>query len=282
MARAAGAPRRVLALGATSAIAEATLRLMAEQGASFFLVARNAAKLEAVSADLLTRGAAQVSGEVADLDDTAGHPALLARAVAALGGIDVALIAHGVLGIQAEAERDYATAEAVLRTNFLSAVSLVTWLANYFEGEPRAWRGEVEGQGVDALTATNIPHPRKRRGERRGTIAVISSVAGDRGRKSNYVYGASKGGLNVFLDGVRNRIDRAGVQVLTIKPGFVATPMTAHLAKSALFASPAVVARHILNAIDRGKDIAYAPPFWGLIMLVVRSIPGRIFKRLNL
>jgi decaprenylphospho-beta-D-erythro-pentofuranosid-2-ulose 2-reductase len=252
MAKAAGAPRRVLALGATSAIAEATLRLMAEQGASFFLVARNAAKLGAVSADLLTRGAAQVSGQVADLDDTAGHPALLSRAVATLGGIDIALVAHGVLGDQAEAEQDYSVAEAVLRTNFLSAVSLVTWLANYFEAE------------------------------RRGTIAVISSVAGDRGRKSNYVYGASKGGLNVFLDGVRNRIDRAGVQVLTIKPGFVATPMTAHLAQNALFAQPSAVARHVLKAIDGRKDVAYVPPFWGLIMLVVRSVPGRIFKRLNL
>jgi NADP-dependent 3-hydroxy acid dehydrogenase YdfG len=155
MAKAAGAPRRVLALGATSAIAEATLRLMAEQGASFFLVARNAAKLAAVSSDLLTRGASQVSGAVADLDDTAGHPALLSGAVDALGGIDVALVAHGVLGDQPQAERDYGAAEAVLRTNFLSAVSLVTWLANYFEAE------------------------------RRGTIAVISSVAGDRGRKSN-------------------------------------------------------------------------------------------------
>ncbi|HEY1810437.1 MAG TPA: SDR family oxidoreductase [Acidobacteriaceae bacterium] len=252
MAKAREEPRRVLALGATSAIAEATLRLMAERGASFFLVARNAARLDAVSADLLTRGAERVSGQVADLDDTVGHPALLSGAVAALGGIDVALIAHGVLGNQAQSEQDYSAAEAVLRTNFLSAVSLVTWLANYFEAE------------------------------RRGTIAVISSVAGDRGRKSNYVYGASKGGLNVFLDGVRNRIDRAGVQVLTIKPGFVATPMTAHLAKNALFAQPAVVAQYILRAIDRRRDVAYAPPFWGMIMLVVRSIPGRIFKKLNL
>ncbi len=176
----------------------------------------------------------------------------MSQAVGALGGIDVALVAHGVLGDQTQSERDYAAAEAVLRTNFLSAVSLVTWLANYFEAE------------------------------RRGTIAVISSVAGDRGRRSNYVYGASKGGLNVFLDGVRNRIDRAGVQVLTIKPGFVATPMTAHLRKNALFAQPAEVGRCVLRAIDRGKDVAYAPPFWGLIMLVVRSIPRRIFKKLNL
>jgi decaprenylphospho-beta-D-erythro-pentofuranosid-2-ulose 2-reductase len=244
--------RNVLALGATSAIAEATLRLLAEQGASFFLVARNAEKLAAVRDDLLTRGAAAVTGAVADLDDTAAHPALFDKAVNALGRIDLALLAHGVLGDQAAAEREYAAAEAVLRTNFLSAVSLIGWLANYFEAE------------------------------RRGVLAVISSVAGDRGRKSNYVYGASKGGLNVFLDGVRNRIDRAGVHVLTIKPGFVATPMTAHLPQNALFAQPAEVARHILRAIEKRKDVAYVPPFWSLIMLVVRSVPRRIFKKMNL
>ncbi|HTW49125.1 MAG TPA: SDR family oxidoreductase [Acidobacteriaceae bacterium] len=251
-AKAGNLPRRVLALGATSAIAEATLRLLAEQGASFFLVARNPEKLAAVRDDLQTRGAAAVTGAVADLDDTAGHPALLEQAVSTLGRIDVALLAHGVLGDQAAAEQEYAAAEAILQTNFLSAVSLIGWLANYFEAE------------------------------RRGVIAVISSVAGDRGRKSNYVYGASKGGLNIFLDGVRNRIDRAGVHVLTIKPGFVATPMTAHLPQNALFAQPAQVARHILRAIDKRKDVAYVPPFWGLIMLAVRSVPRRIFKKMNL
>ncbi len=248
----AGTPKRVLAFGATSAIAEATLRLLAETGASFYLVGRNPDKLAAVQADLLTRGAAAAWTNVVDLDDTSRHPAVLSQAIAALGGIDLALVAHGVLGDQQQAEADYAAAEAILRTNFLSAVSLVGVLANYFEAE------------------------------RRGTIAVISSVAGDRGRKSNYVYGASKGGLNVFLDGVRNRIDRAGVQVLTIKPGFVATPMTAHLPPSPLFAQPRQVAQHILRAVDKRKSVAYVPPFWWAIMLVIRNIPGRIFNKLNL
>jgi len=252
MTKQAAAPKRVLALGATSAIAEATLRLLAEQPASFFLVGRNPSKLAVVRDDLLTRGATAAATCVIDLDDTGAHPAMLAQALGALGGIDLALLAHGILGDQTEAEKDYAVAKAILRTNFLSAVSLVTWLANYFEAEHR------------------------------GTIAVISSVAGDRGRKSNYVYGASKGGLNIFLDGVRNRIDRAGVQVLTIKSGFVATPMTAHLKKNALFAEPSQVARHILRAIEKGKDVAYVPPFWGLIMLIVRSVPRRIFKKMNM
>lgn len=250
--QATATPKRILALGATSAIAQAALRLLAERGAVFFVVGRNAQKLAAVRDDLLTRGAGAVTAYVADLDDTTAHPAMLAHAVSVLGGLDVALLAHGVLGEQPVAQMDYTTAEAILRTNFLSAVSLVTWLANYFEAE------------------------------RRGTIAVVSSVAGDRGRKSNYVYGASKGGLNIFLDGVRNRIDRAGVKVLTIKPGFVATPMTAHLRKNALFAEPGRVGKDIVRAIDKRKDVAYTPPFWGMIMLVVRSVPGRIFKRLNL
>jgi decaprenylphospho-beta-D-erythro-pentofuranosid-2-ulose 2-reductase len=244
--------QRVLALGATSAIAQATLRIMAENGAAFFLVGRSAQKLAAVRDDLHTRGASEVIAFVADLDDTNVHPAILERAVSELGGIDIALLAHGVLGEQSEAEANYATAEAILHTNFLSAVSLITWLANYFEAE------------------------------RHGTIAVVSSVAGDRGRKSNYVYGASKGGLNIFLDGVRNRIDRAGVQVLTIKPGFVATPMTAHLKKNALFAQPGEVGRDIVRAIAKRKDVVYTPAFWGLIMLAVRSVPQRVFKKMNM
>ena len=230
--RQARIPKRVLALGATSAIAQAALRLLAEQHASVFSGGPQPGKVGCCAQRPADPRSDRGDAFSADLDDTAAHPALLAKAVADLGGVDIALLAHGVLGDQSQAERDYAAAEAILHTNFLSAVSLMTWLANYFEAE------------------------------RRGTLAVISSVAGDRGRKSNYVYGASKGGLNIFLDGVRNRIDRAGVQVLTIKPGFVATPMTAHLPKNALFAQPAEVGKYIVRAIEKRKDVVYAPPFW--------------------
>lgn len=245
-------PSRVLVLGATSAIAGAVSVQLAERGAHFYLVARHPGRLDAVARDLITRGAGGVAGEAMDLNDTAAHPRMLAEAEKFLGAIDMALIAHGVLGDQRLAESSYEAAEAVLRTNFLSAVSLITWLANYFEA---------------------------RHG---GVLTVISSVAGDRGRKSNYVYGASKAALNVFLDGVRNRIDRAGVQVLTIRPGFVATPMTAHLPRGPLFASPAEVARGIIEAVAKRKDVAYLPGYWSLIMFVIRAIPRSIFKRLNL
>lgn len=245
-------PARVVVFGATSAIAQAWMRLLAPSGASYFLVARNADRLEAVAKDLVARGAAAVYADTADLDDTARHPALLERAVALLEGLDCALIAQGVLGDQAACESDFAAAAASLQTNFLSAASLVTWLANYFAAQHA------------------------------GTIAVISSVAGDRGRKSNYVYGSAKAGLNAFLDGVRNRVDREGVQVLTIRPGFVATPMTAHLAQGPLFATPEKVARDILKAMESGRDVLYTPWFWRPIMGIIRAIPEWKFKKMDL
>lgn len=244
-------PSRVLVLGATSAIAIGTMRLMAPRGAHFYLVARDGEKLNAIVRDLTVRGASSVTARIADLNDMRLHQPLLEEAAATLGTIEMALIAHGILGTQEEAQASYFHAETILRTNFLSPVSLATWLANYFEAT------------------------------RQGTLAVISSVAGDRGRKSNYVYGAGKGGLNVFLDGVRNRIDRAGVQVLTIRPGFVSTPMTAHLRQGILFASPQAVGRGILRAVASKKDIVYVPGFWAMIMWVVCKIPERVFKKLN-
>jgi short-subunit dehydrogenase len=228
------------------------MRQLAVPESHLFLVGRNKAKLVATAQDLATRGAGQVDICIADLDDTKAHAQTLASAVERLGSIDMALLAHGVLGDQDTAQAYYSAAEAVLHTNFLSPVSLITWLANYFE---------AKGSGV---------------------LAVISSVAGDRGRKSNYVYGASKGALNVFLDGVRNRVDRHGVHVLTIKPGFVATPMTVHVPKNKLFATPPQVARGILKAVENRRDVVYVPLFWWPIMTVIKSVPERIFKGLNL
>jgi short-subunit dehydrogenase len=245
-------PKRILVLGATSAIAMAVMRQLVTPAAHFFLVARSKEKLTAVAQDLLVRGALRVDMIVADLDDTHAHAQMMAVATSQLGTVDLALIAHGVLGDQAAAERDYFTAEPILVTNFLSAVSLLTWLANY-----------CESQGG-------------------GTLAVISSVAGDRGRKSNYVYGASKAGLDAFLSGLRNRCDRSGVQVLTIKPGFVATPMTAHVPRNRLFATPEQVAHGILKAIRTRQDVVYVPWFWRPIMAIIKAVPERIFKSRDL
>ena len=245
-------PSRVLVLGATSSIAIATMRRLAAPNRHFMLVARKADRLTAVAQDLLTRGALAVDTWVMDLDDTSAHPDMLASAVQRLGRIDLALIAHGVLGDQQAAEADFELAAAILHTNFIATVSLLTWLGNYFQSQ------------------------------RGGTLAVISSVAGDRGRKSNYVYGTSKGALNIFLEGLRNRIDRDGVNVLTIKPGFVSTPMTAHVEHNALFASPDQIARGIAKAVKRRRDVVYLPWFWRWIMFLVRGVPGRFFKKMQL
>jgi decaprenylphospho-beta-D-erythro-pentofuranosid-2-ulose 2-reductase len=245
-------PLNILVLGATSAIAQATIRIYAARHASFYLVARNPEKLAAAAADAQVRGASKVHTQAFDLDDIGRHAALLAEVRQQFAHIDIALLAHGVLGDQAEAERDFTVTEAILHTNFLSVVSLATHLANEFEQQ------------------------------KKGTLAVISSVAGDRGRKSNYVYGTSKAAVTVFLQGLRNRLDRQGVQVLTIKPGFVATPMTAHLKQGLLFASPHKIASGIAAAIEHRKDVVYLPWFWRPIMLIIRSVPERIFKRLNL
>jgi decaprenylphospho-beta-D-erythro-pentofuranosid-2-ulose 2-reductase len=248
----ASTPKKILVLGATSGIAEATCRIWAEQGASLYLVARNQAKLDAVAQDLLTRGAAYVDTAVADLDDTDAHPALLAHAVNSLTGMDVAYLAHGILGDQALAEQDFNTAAQILHTNLMAPVSLLTWLANYC---------------VQRHT---------------GTIAVLSSVAGDRGRKSNYVYGSSKAGLSAFLAGLRNRVDREGVTILTIKPGPTRTAMTVGMPKSEKFADPNQVAKSIVAAVAAKKDQLYVPFIWAPIMFVIRHIPERIFKKLNL
>ncbi|WP_213804339.1 SDR family oxidoreductase [Granulicella sp. dw_53] len=245
-------PRKILVLGATSGIAEATCRIWAAEGAHLFLVARNAEKLAAVASDLRTRGAAFVDTAVADLDDTDSHHALLTHAVNSLAGMDVAYLAHGILGDQPAAEQDFNTAAQILHTNLTAPVSLLTWLSNYC-----------------------VPR-------HTGTLAILSSVAGDRGRKSNYVYGSSKAGLSAFVSGLRNRIDREGVTVLTIKPGPTRTAMTAANPKSAKYADPDKVAKSIAAAIAAEKDQIYVPFIWQPIMFIIRNIPERIFKKLNL
>jgi decaprenylphospho-beta-D-erythro-pentofuranosid-2-ulose 2-reductase len=245
-------PRRILVLGATSGIAEACIRLWANRGDALYLVARNADKLAVVAADAKTRGASHVGEAVANLDDTGGHAEVLAHAINSLGGLDVAFLALGVLGDQPDAEKNFGAGDQILHTNFVAPVSLLTWLANYTSQR------------------------------RAGTLAVLSSVAGERGRKSNYVYGSSKAGLTAFVDGLRNRIDRDGVKVMTIKPGPVKTAMTEGMKGSGKFADVEAVAASLVKAIDRGDDVVYVPGIWRVIMAVIRVIPERVFKKLNL
>ncbi len=243
----------VLIIGATSAIATATARAFARRGDRLYLVGRDRDKLDQVAQDLTVRGAGAVQCAVWDLADTAAHPALIDEAVAALGGVDIVLIAHGTLPDQAACEADFQVAVTELAINLTGTLSLLTHLAN-----------------VMAAAGS-------------GTLAVITSVAGDRGRQSNYLYGAAKGGVALFLQGLRNRLHGSGVQVLTIKPGFVDTPMTAHLPKGGpLWATPEQIATGIMKAIAKGRDVVYLPGFWRPIMWVIRLLPEALFKRMSL
>jgi len=243
---------RVLIIGATSAIAQEVAKIYAASGSQLFLVARNSQKLEQVVKDLKVRGADNIEQLSLDLENIEDHEQIVTAADKFMSGIDIVLIAHGTLPDQKSCENSVINTVQELQINFLSTVSLLTLLANYFEKQAS------------------------------GCIAVISSVAGDRGRQSNYVYGAAKGGLSVFLQGLRNRLSRAGICVLTIKPGFVISPMTAEFKKGILWAQPKKVANNIVSAIHKRKNVVYVPWFWRLIMLIICNIPENIFKRMRL
>lgn len=247
--------QRIVIFGATSAIAHAAAREWVVQGKHLCLVGRDAARLAAVADDLRVRGGQQatVAALQADLDTLERHAGLFDEAHSALGGIDAILVAHGSLPDQADCQQHVQNALAQITTNGLSPVSLCTLAANRFEAQGH------------------------------GCIAVITSVAGDRGRQSNYVYGAAKGMVSRFLQGLRNRLAPHGIAVVDIRPGFVDTPMTAAIAKKGpLWASAAQVGHGIVQAMHARRDVVYLPGFWRLIMLVIRSIPESVFKRLKL
>lgn len=246
---------RVVIFGATSAIAEHTARQLVQNGASVYCIGRNTDKLNRVITDLKVRAGNEqvIDGFNADLADTAQHPILIEQAIKSLGGLDAVLIAHGTLPDQRACEADAELTQKEIQINALSVINLLTLLANYFE---------TQGKGV---------------------IATISSVAGDRGRQSNYVYGAAKGMVSLFLQGLRNRLMAKGVSVVTIKPGFVDSPMTADFDKSGpLWVKPEVIATGIIKAMQKGKNEVYLPWFWWGIMQIIKHIPEAIFKRLSL
>ena len=243
---------KVLIVGANSAIAQETARCFAQDGAALFLVGRSEQKLIDSKMDLLVRGAEQVYGTALDLCVLDRHQELIETALTTLNGLDAVLIAHGTLSNQKHCEHSVEETIKELTTNCLSTIALLTVLANYFEQQ------------------------------RKGCIAVITSVAGDRGRQSNYVYGAGKGAVSIYLQGLRNRLSPTGVSVVTIKPGFVDTPMTAGVKKNPLFADAETVGRRIYHAMKDPKDVVYVPWFWSPIMTMIRGIPERVFKTLSL
>ncbi|WP_303637822.1 SDR family oxidoreductase [Stenotrophomonas tuberculopleuritidis] len=242
--------QRVLIIGATSAIAEATARAYALRGSNLFLVGRNAARLDAICADLVVRGAAHCHAHVMDVVDIHAHAATVDAARIAMGGIDIALIAHGTLPDQTACDSSVELAIREFTINGTATISLASTIA--------------------AALA------------KRGTLAVISSVAGDRGRASNYLYGSAKAAVSTYLSGLGQRLQKPDINVLVIKPGFVDTPMTAAFKKGPLWATPEKIARGIVAAIDKRKAVAYLPWFWWGIMMVIKNIPEGIFRRMKL
>ena len=229
----------VVIIGATSAIAQEVAKLYAREGASLLLVARDEAKVNAVAADLRVRGASNVNTLVADLADRTRD----AEIVATSGAPDVVLIAHGSLPDQRAIEPDINAQIAEFTLNATSVIALAAHFANVIEKNGR------------------------------GTLAVIGSVAGDRGRRSNYIYGAAKAAVHAFCEGLAGRVN-----VVLIKPGWVDTPMTRGMKKNPLFASPASVAKGIKRAIASGRGTVYVPGYWRWISLIVRMLPARLVK----
>jgi decaprenylphospho-beta-D-erythro-pentofuranosid-2-ulose 2-reductase len=244
--------KRIAILGATSAMAEAAARIWAREGAQFVLVGRAADRLQVIANNLKVLGATSATTLTLDVvtDDAARE---VARINETLSGIDVALLAYGALGDQAEMNSDPKAAQDLLTTNFVSAASWCQAFANVLERQ------------------------------RSGCLVVIGSVAGDRGRQSNYLYGASKAGLGALTEGIAHRLAPSGARAVLIKPGFVITPMTAALdRKGPLWATADKLGEIIVAAANKGGPVVYAPSFWRLIMLVIRNVPAAIFHKTKL
>ncbi|MDA9634166.1 SDR family oxidoreductase [Pseudomonadota bacterium] len=244
--------KKILVIGATSAIAEHCARIWAKRGDELYLVARNEESVQTIASDLRVRGAAEVTSYCTDLNNIDLHCELLDSADKALNGVDVVLIAHGTLSNQNACEQSVEETLTEIKTNAVSTISLLTLIANRFQEK------------------------------KDGTICVISSVAGDRGRASNYVYGSAKAMVTAFSSGLRQRLHKSNVAVVTVKPGFVDTPMTSDFKKGFLWAMPNAVASKIVKAIDKGTAEVYIPSFWWAVMLVIKAVPNKIFRNLSL
>jgi len=244
--------KAVLVIGATSSIARALAGEIARQGGALHLAARDEFELERVAKDIAVRYRVPVSWSPFEALDYDSHPDFLQKVIDQLSRLDGVVVCLGELGEQQKAEIDFDRARRIIHSNYTGVVSILTHVANYLEQQ------------------------------REGFIIGISSVAGDRGRQSNYFYGSAKGALSLFLQGLRNRLAKSNVHVLTVKPGFVDTKMTFGKPGMFLIASPSQIATAILQGLRKGRNIVYVPGFWFWIMLIIRSIPESRFKRLKL
>lgn len=244
--------KKILIVGASSAIAQATAKLFCEKDSEFYLVGRDQNKLDIIRDDLITRGAGKVEIDITDPVNIDEHEILISRAESTLGEVDLALIAYGNLPDQKECEASAIKTIEALTINSLSVISLATVITNIFEKQ------------------------------KQGVLVVLSSVAGDRGRASNYIYGAAKSSVSTFMQGLSHRSYGTNISAILIKPGFVDTPMTAQFEKGLLWADPETIAVGIKRAVEKRKSEVYLPWFWYGIMAVIKNIPNFIFKRLSL
>jgi decaprenylphospho-beta-D-erythro-pentofuranosid-2-ulose 2-reductase len=244
--------RKIVIIGATSAIAQAVAKQYAKQNAEFFLVGRNTSRLQTVADDLTVFSGNTNTIFKLEILNIKSYQKCIDEAIKTLGQIDILIIAHGTLSNQKACEASLEKTLEEFQINGMSYIALLTLFGNYFEKEGK------------------------------GSIVAISSCASDRGRQSNYIYGAAKSAVTTFLSGLRNRLAKKGVHVLTVKPGFVDTPMTKNFKKGLLWAKPDKVANDIVRSIDKKKDVIYTPYFWRGIMMIIKSIPEKVFKKLAL
>lgn len=243
----------LLVLGANSLIAQAAAAKFAEAGSEIIFAGRNSDEMAKITGDFSIRYKAKCSAVKFDGLDYPSHKKFLEDVLAKIPDLNNVLISFGYLGTQDKAQVDFSEAHKIIDTNYTGVVSICELIAAEFESR------------------------------KKGTICVISSVAGDRGRQSNYMYGSSKAGLTAYLSGLRSRMFKSGVNVITVKPGFVNTPMTYGMPlPKPLVASPQKVGTDIYKAMKKGKSIVYTPFYWKWIMLIVKSIPEFIFKKLKL
>lgn len=241
----------IVILGATSAIAQSVARRYIANDVSFILVARNSEKLAVVKQDLISIGAKSVESYILDFDNIDKQKEFVQFLESKNYVIDLFFVAYGVLHEQPECEKNVIKAAELIYSNYNSVVLMLTMVSMLLEKN------------------------------KKGCIAVITSVAGDRGRKSNFIYGSAKAGVTTFLEGLRYKLYDTGITVVTLKPGFIDTPMTRNCKKGLLWVSSDVAAKYIVKAIKNKKSIAYIPPFWFWIMLIIRIIPSFIFRKLN-
>jgi len=243
--------RNIIILGATSGISQAVAKELLADDVCFHLVARDAEKLKVVANDLVSRGCHSTKSYLLDFNSMSGHANLVDDILEGVDSIDLLFLCYGIMFSQQECEANSIKAIEQVTSNYTSAVSLLVLFSERM----------LEQQY--------------------GTIAVVTSVAGDRGRKSNFIYGSAKAGLATYLEGLRYKLHDKGINVLTIKPGFIDTPMTAEIKKGALWASTEQAAKYIVKGIAKRKSIIYVPPFWFFIMMIIKLIPSFIFRKLN-